>query len=212
MEKVKILAIPVKQNNVISTAKEIETEFLRKAIHILIALVPFIATYNKTLAVILLGSGSVFYTLYEYIRISGGCIAIISQITLMASRDRDMGRFVLGPVTLALGAMLALMMYPAPAASLAIYALAFGDSFASVIGKIFGKSRIPFSGGKTYAGSIACFFVVFLIAFRMTSSLKSALLLGFFTTLFEALPTGDLDNIIIPTGTGFIASLVIATL
>ena len=212
MVKVRILAVPIKQNIAITTVKEIETEFLRKAIHILIALIPFIATYNKTLALVLLGSGSVFYTLSEYIRISGGSIAIISQITLLASRERDMGRFVLGPVTLALGAMLALMMYPAPAASLAIYALAFGDSFASVIGKIFGRSRIPFSGGKTFAGSIACFFVVFLISFRITSSLKSAFILGLFTALFEALPTGDLDNIIIPTGTGFIASLVIASL
>lgn len=209
MKNYPALALPGKYLNPSLSLKEIETEFIRKAIHILVAFIPVIASINKTFSVAFLAAGVVFYTFSEYLRCNGGNIIIISRITQMASRDRDKGRFVLGPVTLGIGALLALMLYPAPAATIAIYALAFGDSIASVIGKIFGRIRLPYSGGKTLAGSLACLTVVTFTAYRITGSFKSAIILGSVATLLEALPTGDLDNIIIPTGTGLAAYQII---
>ncbi len=188
--------------------REIETELVRKAIHMLVAFVPAMAYYNKMGTVIILAIGTVCYGFSEYFRLAGSGIGIVSRITTIASRDRDKGKFVMGPVTLGIGSMLALMMYPHPAATLAIFALALGDSFSSIIGKLFGRVRIPFSGGKTFAGSLACFMVVFWISFRFTGSLRIALSIGLVATILEALPTGDIDNIIIPVGTGFAASLI----
>ena len=175
----------------------------------LVALVPILAYYNKTATVLILASGILLYGFSEYFRLSGGGIAVVSRLTLAASRERDRGRFVLGPITLGIGTMIALLLYPHPAATLAIFALALGDSFSSIIGKLFGRVRIPFTGGKTLAGSLACFVVVTWVSFRLTGSLETAAAIGLVATLLEALPTGDVDNIVVPVGTGLAASMLL---
>jgi len=88
------------------------------------------------------------YTYAETLRMQGVSVGLISRITEAASRRRDKGSFSYGPVTLGLGAMLALMLYPEPAAAIAIYALAFGDGFSSLFGKIFGRGRDPLHRGE----------------------------------------------------------------
>ncbi len=186
----------------------IQKELVRKAIHLMIAFVPTLATWNFTFTVSVLMAGILTYTYSEYLRSLGKYVFLISDITAIASRDRDKGHFVLGPVTLGMGALLALLLYPHPSASIAIYALAFGDGLSSLAGKLFGLKKIPFTGGKTIAGSFTCFAAVFFIAFNMFDNLGSAILLAFVATLLEALPSRDLDNIIIPIGTGFIAGLL----
>ncbi|MBT3272305.1 MAG: phosphatidate cytidylyltransferase [Spirochaetales bacterium] len=188
----------------------LQTELFRKAIHILIAAVPFLAAINTPATMILVASGTLLYTIAEFLRSRGHEVFLISRITELASRDRDRGHFVLGPITLGIGAMLALMLYPDPAAAIAILALAFGDSISSLVGKLYGYVTIPFTGGKTYAGSFACFLVVLFVAYRVTGNLNLSILISIAATALEALPTRDLDNIIVPVGTGFIASQLIA--
>ncbi|MEJ2665213.1 MAG: phosphatidate cytidylyltransferase [Spirochaetia bacterium] len=182
---------------------------IRKLLHFLIALVPLFAALNKDLALMRLTVGTLVYIVAEKLRLEGVQILFISNITVIASRKRDMGRFVLGPVTLALGAMMALLIYPEPAARIAIYALAFGDGFSSLIGKLVKGIKIPFTRGKTFSGSFACFVSVFLITWRILGSFWKALIIAVSATLLEALPTGDLDNLIIPIGTGLVTSLLI---
>ncbi|MBN1685431.1 MAG: phosphatidate cytidylyltransferase [Spirochaetales bacterium] len=185
---------------------ELRVELFRKAIHMLVAIVPFLAAMNVTATMALLSLGAVLYTTSEYLRSTGHDVFLISRVTVLASRTRDRGRFVLGPVTLGIGAMLALMLYPEPAATIAIFALAFGDSISSLVGKLYGRVRIPLTGGKTYAGSLACFVVVLFIAYRVTDNILLAIPIAFVATALEAFPTKDLDNILMPVGTGFIAS------
>lgn len=191
-------------------SREIKKELVRKAIHFLIALVPLLSSVIGAAATLgLLAAGIIVYTYAEWKRSQGETVPFISRITTYASRDRDRGHFVLGPVTLALGAMIALMLYPEPAASLAIYSLAFGDGVASIVGKLFGRTRIPASGGKTIEGSAACFSAVFLAAFFVIGSIPAAIAIGLGATLLEAAPTEDLDNLILPTGVGFLAILIV---
>lgn len=191
-------------------SREIKKELVRKAIHFLIALVPLLSSIIGAAATLgLLAAGIVVYTFAEWKRSQGETVPIISRITMYASRDRDRGHFVLGPVTLALGAMIALMLYPEPAASLAIYSLAFGDGVASIVGKLFGRIRIPASGGKTVEGSAACFSAVFLAAFLVLGSIPTAIAIALGAMILEAAPTEDLDNLILPTGVGFLAILIV---
>ncbi len=184
---------------------ELQTEIIRKSIHLLIAFVPFFASVDIVFTMTLLGGGIIFYSISEMLRYEGKQVLIISYLTAIAARKRDRGKFILGPVTLGLGAMLALLFYPEPAASLAIYALAFGDGFSSVFGKMWGKRVIPLTGGKTYVGSITCFLTVFIVSFRIIQNIPIAFSLALITMLLEAVPTGDMDNILIPAGTGFLA-------
>ena len=188
-----------------SRQQELTTELIRKSIHMLIALVPPLAALNLEVTLLMLGSGVLFYTWAEMERLEGRQIGVVSFITMSASRSRDMEGVVFGPITLAMGAMLALMLYPEPAASLAIYALAFGDGLSSLIGKSVGRIRIPLSGGKTLAGSLACFLVVLLLALGTLPTLFTALTVALAATLLEMIPSRDLDNIILPVGVGLLS-------
>ena len=107
-----------------------------------------------------------------------------------------------------IGALSALLLYPNPAATIAIYALAFGDGLSSLAGKLFGGMRIPFTGGKTTSGSLTCFLSVFVAGLFLTDQIIAVFIVALSATVLEAIPSKDLDNIIIPIGTGLIATIV----
>jgi dolichol kinase len=181
---------------------ELKTEILRKSIHFLIAVSPSMAAINRPLTVFALMIGTLGYTFMEYLRLSGVKVPVISSLTSMASRPRDIGRFVMGPVTLGLGALLALLLYPSPVATIAIYALAFGDGFASLIGKFFGRRRPAFLCGKSIEGSLACFAAVFISAYAVSGSIFIAAVAAFTAMFVEALPLEDYDNLALPVTVG----------
>ena len=191
------------------TRSAIQIELFRKAIHLAIAVVPTIASLDVLAAAGLLGVGIAIYIAAEQARITGVRVAVISDITVLALRERDRHGFALGPVTLGLGAMLALLLYPEPAASMAIYALAFGDSAAGVVGTAFGRVKIPFTGGKSVAGSLACCLVVLAIALRITGNAPASVAIAVAAALLEAAPTHDYDNLILPVGAGLVAVYVL---
>ncbi len=190
-------------------SEQIQVEIIRKTIHLLVALVPVLAAINESMTVMLLAGGTLFYLFAEKLRMEGRPVMVVSTLTVLASRERDRGRIVLGPVTLGIGALLALLLYPEPSASIAIYALAFGDSVAGLSGRIIGGWKIPFTGGKTFVGSLACFLVTFWVSLRISQDLAASLVIALSATLFEVLPTGDLDNLILPVGTGLVASQIL---
>jgi dolichol kinase len=187
----------------IELKSEVKSEIIRKSIHFLIALTPFMASLNRPFTVLFLLSGTLGYVLLEYLRFSGVSIPIVSSITSIASRPRDNGRFIIGPVTLGLGALIVLILYPPVVATIAIYALAFGDGFASLIGRTFGKYRPAFLLGKSIEGSIACFTVVFTSAYIVTGQVNIAFVAALTAMAVEAMPLEDYDNIVIPVVVGF---------
>jgi dolichol kinase len=182
-------------------------ELIRKALHLLIALVPLMAAVDLRVTMAILASGTLFYVFAEKLRTEGRPVFIVSDLTLIASRERDRGRFVFGPVTLGVGTMLALILYPSSAAAIAIYALAFGDSLASLAGNLIRGIKLPLTQGKTLAGSMACFLVVLLSTYRITGSIRLALIIAAVAAVLEALPAGDFDNLFLPVGVGFAATL-----
>jgi dolichol kinase len=189
-------------------SEEIRTELVRKSIHLLIAFVPWLASLNLGMTVGMLASGILFYAACESLRIGGYQVPIISEVTTRAARRRDGNRFILGPVTLGLGALLSLLLYPNPAASIAIYALAFGDGLSSLVGKTFGSVRLPFTGGKSLEGSLACMAAVFVASYAVTGDAPRSFAISIAATLIEAAPTKDFDNIILPVFVGAITTLL----
>jgi len=191
-------------------AAPFQGEIVRKSLHLLIALVPLFAAVNLTGTLVLLALGTVFYAFAEASRRQGNPVLVVSDLTLIASRAKDMGGFVLGPVTLGLGAMLSLILYPEPSASIAIFALAFGDGFASLFGTMVKGPKIPFLRGKTFAGSFACLVAVFFITFGLTRQPLPSLAVAAAATILEGIPAGNFDNIIIPFGVGMLATKLFA--
>jgi phytol kinase len=194
--------------NVHAISEEIRIEILRKSIHLLIAFIPGIAQISLGFAVGLLAGGVLFYAACEQLRMAGYKVPVISKVTALAARRRDGGGFVLGPITLGLGALLSLMLYPNPAASIAIYALAFGDGLSSLVGKSFGSVRLPFTGGKSLEGSLTCLIAVMVAAYALTGDAPRSLAIAAAAMLIEAAPTKDFDNIVLPVSVGAIATLL----
>jgi dolichol kinase len=183
---------------------DFKTESVRKSIHFLIALSPSMAAVNKLVTVSILVLGTLAYLIMEYLRLSGVKIPVISSLTSISSRPRDRGRFVMGPVTLGLGALLALLLYPSPVAAVAIYALAFGDGFASLIGMFFGNIRPAFLHGKSVEGSLACFIAVLISAYGVSSNMRVAVAAALTAMTVEALSFGDYDNLALPVVVGLV--------
>lgn len=193
----------------VSVPSDFRGEAVRKGLHLLIALVPSLASLSVPLTLALLAAGTLFYALAETSRRHGHPVVVVSSLTRLASRAADRERFVLGPITLGLGAMVALMLYPEPAASLAIYALAFGDGFASLVGRLVPGPRIPFVKGKSLAGSLACFTAVFVASLPLVRDPSQAAALAFTATVLEVFPSGDFDNLLVPVGTGLVAAALL---
>ena len=215
MEKARFLDIPTFTYPQILGGRdisELKTEIIRKSIHILIAFAPTLAAINRPLTMSILMVGTLGYAYMEYLRFYGIKVPIVSSLTNMASRTRDNGRFVMGPVTLGLGALAALLFYPSPAAAIGIYALAFGDGLASLVGKFFGKWRPAFLAGKSIEGSMACFAAVLVSAYAVSGSMHIALVAAITASVVEALPLEDYDNLAIPVAVGLAVQMASHTL
>jgi len=183
-------------------------ELTRKAIHVSVAIVPTMANWNFLITVILLSAGIVFYVVNENARISGKSKGMVSLLTEMSTRPTEQG-FVWGPVTLGFGALAALLYYPHPAATVAIYALAFGDGVASLAGKFLSRGTVVSIGEKTLSGSISCFLAVYVSALMVLNDYFLALLSAVSATIFELVSIQDVDNLVIPLGTGFVVMLLV---
>ena len=190
---------------------ELGAELTRKGIHLLIALVPFFAALSRSNTALLLMGGIIFYTWAESMRFLGFSPPIISSVTAAVLRRREQGRFALGPITLGLGALLALLFFPPAAAAAAIYAIAFGDSASSLVGGFLGRLRPAFMSGKSLEGSLACLAAAFLAGFLVFHNWKTALAVGVASLLVDILPLEDFDNLIMPLAAG-LAALVFQTL
>jgi dolichol kinase len=187
---------------VINPGGEIRSELVRKALHFFIALAPVLSSFHRWLTLILLAVGTLVYALLESLRMGGVRFPVISPLTDLASRERDKGHFVLGPVTLGMGAFLSILIFPRKTAEIAVFALAFGDGTASLAGKMFGRIRLPLPG-KTLEGSLACLLGTFISAALVSKSLPVAAAAALAAVTAEALPVRDWDNVIIPMVTGF---------
>ena len=183
-------------------SKTILKELFRKSIHLCSSVVPwFLAAYYWYTIYGLLIIVSLYY-FCELARLEGHPVPVLYLITETSSRQRDECKIVLGPVTLVLGIVFAALVLPLPCAKIGIFALAFGDGLASLAGKVFGRVKIPFTGGKTLEGSLTCFAAVFISTYIVTGLSVISLIIALVAMLIEVLPLGDWDNMIIPTCTG----------
>lgn len=180
-------------------------EIFRKSIHLCSALVPLALHFFYKATIALLFAAAALYSVSQIMSLHGKKIPLISDITDMAARERDRGKFVLGPLTLVLGIACAALLWEEQAATAGILALAFGDGLASLAGKIFGNLHIPRTGGKTCAGSLMCLTAIFISSFLVLGRADAALALALCGMFVEVLPLKDFDNLLIPLLLGGLA-------
>ncbi len=189
-------------------ARKIPPEELgRKLIHLASSLIPlgyWLAGRDSTIIVmgvltIVLLSAEVLRTSTAwgrryYRRIFGGL-----------TRSSEVERFT-GASFVFLGALSAIVLFPATVAILAMLFMSLGDSAAALVGIRYGRLRL---GNKTLEGTAACFVVCFALA--LTGGLPGSVALAGAATaaLAELVPWGVLnDNITIPIFAGGVMTLM----
>jgi HAD superfamily phosphoserine phosphatase-like hydrolase len=141
------------------------------------------------------------YATSEYLRTEGKKMPLINFITRKAASQNELYQIVLAPVYFAIGILITLVIFPAPASSAAIAIFALGDSTASIFGRYLAKTPLPFNKDKSLEGSAAGFFFAFLAGSIFVSPLVA--LLGAAIAMFiEYLPLPINDNLLIPVITG----------
>jgi HAD superfamily phosphoserine phosphatase-like hydrolase len=183
-------------------------EVIREAIHASGFFVPLIAAYSGayTVAFLLLLTALV-YLASELARVEGKNVPLISSITLRATTYSERYEFATTPMFLALGVMLSLLLFPTPINYASIAIVCLGDSAASIFGKFFGETPIPFNKGKNVEGSVAGF-VFAVLGAAVFLHIPKALVGAFIGMLVESLPLPINDNLSTPLATGFILTLL----
>lgn len=95
-----------------------------------------------------------------------------------------------------------------------ILIMGYGDGFAAVIGKTYGKHKIAF--GKSIEGSVTMFIASFIVAFLVAlviQSINSALILAMgvaaLATVVELVTPKGLDNLTVPLSTSLFFYLLL---
>ncbi len=114
-------------------------------------------------------------------------IPVIHEILQLFERPKDIVTFPgRGPIFLILGALLALLIFPIGIAKAAIIILAVGDSVSHIVGRYFGKTRVPFSKNKMLEGTVVS--IVF-------STLSALLFVDFGMAFLASLITVSVESV-----------------
>jgi HAD superfamily phosphoserine phosphatase-like hydrolase len=187
-------------------------EVIREAIHAGGFFVPMVSVYFGVYAVAFLLILTTFvYLASELARVEGRNVPLISSVTLKATTYSERYEFATTPMFLALGVMLSLLLFPTPISYASIAIVCLGDSAASIFGKFFGKTPIPFNKGKNIEGSIAGF-VFAVLGAAVFLHIPKALLGAAIGMLVESLPLPINDNLSTPLATGAVLTLLFSFL
>jgi len=177
----------------------------RKLIHASALLVPILTEVtSKPLILTFLCIILVVYVVEEVLRLKGRRLPVITSLTLRMSRPEERGRFIVRPVYLAVGVILALLLFPMKIAYASIGIVAVGDPAAAYVGGKFGRSNIRHN--KTLEGLIAGLVLSFLVASIIVYPLQ-AFVGAAGAMLMELLDVPD-DNITMPIAAGALMLLV----
>ncbi len=183
-------------------------ELVREVIHACGLFVPLVAMYFGAYPIaFLLFVTMLVYVASELARIEGRNIPLFSSITLKATTDSERYEFAATPMLLALGVILSLLLFPAPINYASVAIVCLGDSAASIFGKLFGRTPVPFNKGKNIEGSAAGLVFAFFGAAIFLQPLQAFVgaIIGMFV---ESLPLPVNDNLSTPLATGILLTLL----
>jgi dolichol kinase len=180
---------------------------LRKLIHLSALLIPILTEVtSKTVVLTAVCVTAIVYTLEEMLRLKGHRLPVLTSFTLRMSRPEETTSFVIRPIYLAVGIILALVFFPTPIAYASIGIVAVGDPVAAYVGGKIGHRHVRRK--KTLEGLIAGFVVSFLLASLIVYPV-AAFAGSAAAMLMELLDIPD-DNLTMPIAAG--AMMMLATL
>jgi dolichol kinase/phosphoserine phosphatase len=184
-------------------------DFTRELIHGSGFFMPLLAILlGVPIVAAFIGTVLVLYCVSELARINGKNLPIFSSITRHAASQSELCEFTFAPIFFALGILLTLLLFSAPASYAAVAIFALGDSSASLIGSGLAGKPLLFNRAKTLEGSLGGFFFAFLAGSVFVSPWIA--LIGAVVGMFvEYLPLPLNDNLLIPLLTGLALTALI---
>ena len=186
-------------------------EILRKMLHLTGAAVPLLYRVSATGTMLLLAAAIAAYLLFEVCRVNGVVVPILHRLSRVVIRRHERRHIAVGPLTLALGILVALACVPPRIGLPCVLIAVVADSLAAVIGERWGRLRWPYNRRKSVQGSAAFFVAAFLCAGAYVPLTQAAFMAGV-GALIESLPVDDWDNFLTPVGTAVIAGAVAAAM
>lgn len=185
------------------------SDILRETIHIGSFLVLLVCQYflNRLWVSSLILIVTLLYAVSEFARLRGINVPIFSTITWRATVKPELYEFATAPIFFATGITLSLIFRPASISYASVAILTLGDGFATVFGKILGRTVLPFNKGKTLEGSIFGFLFAFLGAMFFINPM-AALIGALIGMVIESLPLPISDNVTIPMVSGLVLMAV----
>ena len=143
------------------------------------------------------------YVVEEALRLKGRRLPVLTAFTLRMSEPGESAHFIIRPIYLAIGVILALILFPTSIAYASIVIVAVGDPIAAYVGQRFGHRHLR--PRKTAEGTLAGFIASFLLASLIINPLP-AFLGAAGAMLLELLDIPD-DNLTMPIGAGALMML-----
>lgn len=150
----------------------------------------------------------------QFILVGTGRLKDPAAVAAM-TRHGDPREILRGPMFYGMVFVVATLVYwrASPIGITALMLLCGGDGLADIVGRRFGRRRLPINGGKTWAGSLAMFVGGFVFAWAFVLLFQGAgmyaielsatqisgrlAVVALAATLVEALPLDDVDNLTI---------------
>ena len=172
----------------------IKNEVLRKTIHILNSLVPLsLFVFRQDYITIGVGVALAIWLLLEFFRLSNKKVkGIYKSIFGRVTREFEDSSLT-GASYVLLSSFIILLFFSKYVCIASLLIMSFSDTFAAIIGKIYGKTKI---GNKTLEGSFAFFLTSFLVVVLMSPyiSIFPALLAISLATIVELFPVNNIDD------------------
>ncbi|MBI4015396.1 MAG: hypothetical protein HY362_01620 [Candidatus Aenigmarchaeota archaeon] len=117
---------------------------------------------------------------------------------LFAKKFERPGELLLrGPIMFFAGATITAIIFPSAVAAAGIAVLALGDSASTIIGKTYGKHKIPWEGNRSWEGSIAFFIFALAACLLFQIPVQKAFAAAVLSAIIETIPILD-DNLTVP--------------
>jgi len=173
-------------------------DLTRLLVHISGLWVPYLGLFmGVRFLLILILFVILIYCLSEFLRLQGRVLPLITAFTTFAARKRELRQFVFAPVYFALGILIVLLFFPDTYGFAGIAVLTLGDSTASFVGGLMGRTRLPYNRLKSLEGSLAGI-IMGMIGGALFIDLYLAAVGSCIGMLVESLPVPFDDNAVVP--------------
>lgn len=189
-----------------NTKNETRLELRRQFVHATgILVVPVILFMDRPAATVTLGGLLLLLLILSFYRAKRKFQAKWLE-DFVLKRERP-GVFPLsGSVFFFLGTFCAFLLYQPLYAAAAAAVLALGDSASTMVGKFWGKHKLPLNKDKSWEGSLA-FFVFSAAVLLFFVQPQKAVVVAALAALVEMIPRLD-DNFTIPIAAGLFLTLL----